>query len=91
VGEYIKMNLAEKEQGDVEWIGLARGNRGGLFVNEVMNFWVPLNAENFLSGCIMRGLSSNAQLHIVTRSFLVSWSVSQSVSQSVINPLFISC
>jgi hypothetical protein len=61
------MDLGEVGWGDVEWIGLAQDrNRWRAFVNSVLNLRVPLNAGKLLSGLTSSGLSSSAQLHIVS-------------------------
>jgi hypothetical protein len=58
----IKMDLGEVGCGDVDWIGLAQDrNRWRALVNSVLNLRVPRNA-----GKLSSGLSSSAQLHIVS-------------------------
>jgi hypothetical protein len=53
----------------VMWTGLVWlriGTGGELFVNSVMNLRVPRNAGKLSSGLTSSGLSSSAQLHIVS-------------------------
>jgi len=47
----IKMDLQEVGCGGMDWIELGQGRDGWLLlVNVVMNLWVPLNTENFVTG-----------------------------------------
>jgi hypothetical protein len=63
----IRMNLGEVGWGDVDWIGLAQDrNRWTALVNLVLNFRVPQNAGKVSSDLKSDGLSSSAQLHIVS-------------------------
>jgi hypothetical protein len=56
------MDLGEVGWSDVDWIGLAEDkNRWRALVNSVLNLRVPRNARKLSSG-----LSSGAQLHIVS-------------------------
>jgi hypothetical protein len=58
----IRIYLGEVGGGDVDWIGPAQDrNRWRALVNSVLNLWVPCNA-----GKLSSGLSSSAQLHIVS-------------------------
>jgi hypothetical protein len=53
--------------GNVDWIGLVhdRGKRRAL-VNWALKLRIPKNAEKLSSGLRVGGLSSSAQLHIVS-------------------------
>jgi hypothetical protein len=63
----IRMDLVEVEWGDVDWIGLAQDkNRWRALVNSVLNLRVPCNAGKLSSGLTSSGVSSSAQLHIVS-------------------------
>jgi hypothetical protein len=63
----IRMHLGEVECDDVDWIGLAQDrNRWRTLVNSVLNLRVPGNAGKLSSGVTSSGLSSSAQLHIVS-------------------------
>jgi hypothetical protein len=65
----IKMDLVEVGCGGVDWIGLAQArNKWRALVNTVMNLRVLQNAGKLSSGCTIGGLSSSAQLHIVSSS-----------------------
>jgi hypothetical protein len=55
----IRMDLGEVGWGDVDWIGLAQDRNR-------LNLLVPLNAGKLSSGLTSNGLSSSAQLHIVS-------------------------
>jgi hypothetical protein len=58
------MDLREIGWDGVDWIALAQdSDRWRALVNTVMNIRVPLNAENFLSGCTSGSFSRGAQLH----------------------------
>jgi hypothetical protein len=58
----IKRDLGEVGWSDVDWIGLAKDrNRWRALVNSVLNLQFPWNA-----GKLSSGLSSSAQLHIVS-------------------------
>jgi hypothetical protein len=61
----IKMDLREIGWDGMDWIDLAQDrDQWRALVNTVMNLRVvPLNAENFLSGCTVGGFSRRAQLH----------------------------
>jgi hypothetical protein len=51
----------------VDWIGLAHyRNRWRALVNSVLDLRVPWNAGKLFSGVTSSGLSSSAQLHIVS-------------------------
>jgi hypothetical protein len=51
----------------VDWIGLAKDrNRWGALVNSLLNLRVPWNAGKLSSGPASSGLSSSAQLHVVS-------------------------
>jgi hypothetical protein len=53
----------------MDWIGLSQDkdkDKWRALVKVVMNLQVPHNAEKFLSGCTTSGLSSNAQVNIVS-------------------------
>jgi hypothetical protein len=63
----IRMDLGEVGWSDVDWIGLAQErNRWRALVNWVLNLRVPLSAVKLSSGLASGGLSSSAQLHIVS-------------------------
>jgi hypothetical protein len=63
----IRINLHEVGWGDVDWIGLAQDrNRWRALVNSVLNLRVSYNPAKLLSGLTTGGLSSSAQLHIVS-------------------------
>ena len=48
----IKMDLEEVGRGCGDWMELAQDrDRWRALVSTVMNFWVPLNAGNFLISC----------------------------------------
>jgi hypothetical protein len=52
------MNSGEKEWFGMDWIDLAQDrNRWRALMEKVMNFWVQLNAGNFLSSCITGDIS----------------------------------
>jgi hypothetical protein len=58
------MDLGELGWDGVDWFDLAQDRaRWRAFVNKVMNLRVPLNAENFLSGCTIGSFSRRDQLH----------------------------
>jgi hypothetical protein len=61
------MDLGEVGWGDVDWIDLVQDrNRWRALVNSVLNLRVPSNAGKLSSGLTSSGLSSSAQLHIVS-------------------------
>jgi hypothetical protein len=63
----IRTDLGEMGWGDVDWIGLAmERNRWRAVVSSVLNLRVPWNAGKLSSGLTSSGLSSSAQLHIVS-------------------------
>jgi hypothetical protein len=63
----ISMDLGEVGWGHVDWIGLAQNrNRRRALVNSVLNLRDPWNAGKLSSGLTSSGLSSSAQLHIVS-------------------------
>jgi hypothetical protein len=67
------MDLGEVGWGDVDWIGLAQDrNRWRTLVNSVLNLWVPCNAGKLSSGVTSSGLSSSAQLHMVSLVIIAS-------------------
>jgi hypothetical protein len=64
------MDLGEVGWGVVDWIGLARHrNSWRAVVNSVLNLRVPKTAGKLSSGLTSSGLSSSAQLHIVSSYF----------------------
>jgi hypothetical protein len=63
----IRMDLGEVGWGYVDWICLANDkNRWRALVNSVLNLRVPRSAGKLSSGLTSSGLSSSAQLHIVS-------------------------
>jgi hypothetical protein len=51
----------------IDWIGLAKDrNRWRAVVNSVLNLQLPCNAGKLSSGLTSSGLSSSAQLHIIS-------------------------
>jgi hypothetical protein len=63
----VRMDLVEVGWGDVDWVGLAQDrDRWRALVNSVLNFRVPQNAGKLSSVLTTGGLSSGAQLHIVS-------------------------
>jgi hypothetical protein len=64
----IEMDLVEIGWSGVDWIGLAqdRDSYRGL-ANVVVNLRVPKNTRKVSSGCATGGLSSNVQLHRVSK------------------------
>jgi hypothetical protein len=65
--DYIKMDLGEIGWSVMNWIGLAQNrDKWRDLVNAVMNLRLPSNAWRFFSGCTTGGVSSSAQLHIVS-------------------------
>jgi hypothetical protein len=66
-GDNIRMDRGEVGWGDVDWIGQTKDrNRWRAVVNSVLNLRVPWNAGKLSSGLTSSGLSSSAQLHIVS-------------------------
>jgi hypothetical protein len=63
----MTMDLVQTKWRGVDWIALA-------LMNAVMKFRIPRNARKLSSVCTTGGLSSSAQLHIV--SWLVSYGIS---------------
>jgi hypothetical protein len=62
------MDLGEVGWGDVDWIGLVKDrNRWRALVNSVLNLRVPWNAGKLSNSLTSSGLSSSAQLHIVSQ------------------------
>jgi hypothetical protein len=67
VDNSIRMDLGELGWGDVDWIRLAQdSDKWRVLVNAVMHLRVPLIAGKLSSGLVTGGLSSSAQLHIVS-------------------------
>jgi hypothetical protein len=63
----IRLDLGEMGWGDVDWIGLAQDeNRWRAHVNSVLNLRGLQNAGKLSSGLTTGGLSTSAQLHIVS-------------------------
>jgi hypothetical protein len=78
----IRMDLGEVGWVNVDWIGLAQDrNRWRALVNVVMNLPVPQNAGKLSSGYTIGGLSSSAQLHLVSSPMPL-----QSVSPTRLEP-----
>jgi hypothetical protein len=68
----IKMDLGERGWGGVDWIGLAQDrDKWRALVNVVMNFRVPKNAGNFLSGHTTDGPLSSSHLLIMISLYLI--------------------
>ena len=64
----IKMDLQEVGCGGMDWIELGQGRDGWLLlVNVVMNLWVPLNTENFVTGWKTVGFSRRTLLHGISK------------------------
>jgi hypothetical protein len=60
----IKMDLREIGWDGIYWINLAQGrDQWRAPVNTVINHRVPLNADNFLTGCTIGSFSTRAQFH----------------------------
>jgi hypothetical protein len=60
----INIELRKRGFDGVDWIDLAQyRDQWRALVNTVMNFRVPYNAGNFLSGCTIGSFSRRAQLH----------------------------
>jgi hypothetical protein len=65
--DYINMGLREKGWGGRDWIRLTQDrDQWRALVNTVMNLRVPLNVGKLLSGCIIGGFSSRAQIQEVS-------------------------
>jgi hypothetical protein len=63
----IKMDLREIGWDGIDWIEMAQNrDQWRALLNTVINLRVPQNAGNFLSSCIICGLSRRAQLHEVS-------------------------
>jgi hypothetical protein len=63
----VRMDLREVGWSDVGWIGLAKDrNMWRALVNSVLKLRVQLNFGKLSSGLTSSGLSSSAQLHIVS-------------------------
>jgi hypothetical protein len=59
-----KMDLREIGHDVMEWIDLAEDrDQWRALVNTVMNFRLPQNAGNLLSGCTVGGFSRRSRLH----------------------------
>jgi hypothetical protein len=70
----IKMDLCEIGWGGVDWFSLAQdGDNWRALLDVIMNFWVPQNDVQLLSGYTTGGLLSGAQFDIVSQ--LISQSV----------------
>jgi hypothetical protein len=69
----LRMDLGVVGWGDVDWTDLAQDrDRWRALVNSVLNLRVPLNAGKLSNGLTSSGLSSSAQLHRDSCSYVRS-------------------
>jgi hypothetical protein len=60
----IKIDRREIGWDRMDWIDLAQDrDQWKALVNTIMNFRIPQQARNFLSGCTIGSFSRRAQLH----------------------------